>query len=44
MWSCKKQDIYQKEFPTMWCPECQTSIAQAELEDKEEDCLFSLFF
>ena len=26
---------YKKEFPTIWCPECQTSIAQAELEDKE---------
>ncbi len=27
--------IYKKDFPTLWCPECQTSIAQAELEDKE---------
>jgi len=27
--------IYKKEFPTIWCPECQTAIAQAELEDKE---------
>ena len=31
----KKNLAYQKEFPTIWCPECQTSIAQAELEDKE---------
>ncbi len=37
----KKKDIYKKEFPTIWCPECQTSIAQAELEDKEEKSLFS---
>jgi valyl-tRNA synthetase len=32
---------YKKEFPTLWCPECQTSIAQAELEDKEQTTLFS---
>ena len=25
----------------MWCSECQTSIAQAELEDKEQNSLFS---
>ncbi|MBI5148805.1 class I tRNA ligase family protein, partial [Candidatus Pacearchaeota archaeon] len=37
----KKGDVYKKEFPTIWCPECQTAIAQAELEDKEENGLFS---
>ena len=37
----KSGEAYQKDFPTMWCPECQTSIAQAELEDKEEKSLFS---
>ncbi|MCK5149588.1 valine--tRNA ligase [Candidatus Pacearchaeota archaeon] len=37
----KKKEAYKKEFPTLWCPECQTSIAQAELEDKEETSLFS---
>lgn len=37
----KKDLAYRKKFPTIWCPECQTSIAQAELEDKEEDSLFS---
>jgi valyl-tRNA synthetase len=37
----KKGDIEKKEFPTLWCPECQTTIAQAELEDKEENSLFS---
>jgi len=36
-----KKEIYKKDFPTMWCPECQTSIAQAELEDKEGSSLFS---
>ena len=33
--------VYQKEFPTIWCPECQTSIAQAELEDKESKTHFT---
>jgi len=37
----KKEIAYQKEFPTLWCPECQTSIAQAELEDKTSKTLFS---
>ena len=32
--------IYKLGFPSIWCPECQTAIAQAELEDKE----FSSFF
>ena len=33
--------VYTKEFPTIWCPECQTAIAQAELEDKELGSQFS---
>jgi valyl-tRNA synthetase len=33
--------IYKKGFPTLWCPECQTSVAQAELDDKELPGLFS---
>ncbi len=37
----KGKHIYKKKFPTIWCPECQTSIAQAELEDKEGTSLFS---
>lgn len=37
----EKGEIYKKEFPTLWCPECQTSIAQAELEDKEEKSSFN---
>ncbi len=37
----KRGEAYKKEFPTIWCPECQTSIAQAELEDKEQATLFS---
>jgi valyl-tRNA synthetase len=37
----KSKEIYRKKFPTIWCPECQTSIAQAELEDKEFGSVFS---
>ena len=37
----KKGEIYRKDFPTIWCPECQTSIAQAELEDKKQTTLLS---
>lgn len=36
-----KKQIYKKDFPTLWCTECQTSIAQAELEDKSHPNLFS---
>ncbi len=36
-----KKLAYKKEFPTIWCPECQTTIAQAELEDKEFEGIFS---
>jgi valyl-tRNA synthetase len=37
----KKDLVYKKEFPTIWCPDCQTAIAQAELEDKEEESAFT---
>lgn len=33
----KKNLIYQAEQPTMWCPLCQTALAQADLEDKGEE-------
>lgn len=29
----KKGRIYRKEAPVLWCPKCQTAIAQAELKD-----------
>ncbi len=32
---------YQKDAPTMWCPECQTGISQVECEDKELDSHFN---
>ena len=31
----RKDRVYRKEAPTLWCPECQTAVAQAETEDKE---------
>ena len=31
----KKGKAYRKEMPVLWCPCCQTSIAQAELENKD---------
>lgn len=36
-----KDLIYRDEFPTTFCVNCQTPIAQAELEDKEENALFT---
>ncbi len=36
----KKGRIYRKRTPFMWCPECQTSIAQVELNDKEKKSKF----
>ncbi|MDU5082428.1 valine--tRNA ligase [uncultured Tissierella sp.] len=32
---------YMKESPVLWCTECQTSIAQAELETIEKDTTFN---
>ncbi len=32
---------YEKESPVLWCTECQTSIAQAELEGKELESTFN---
>jgi len=37
----KSNIVYNAQFPTIWCPECQTPIAQAELEDKEKDTFFT---
>ncbi|GBE55783.1 valine--tRNA ligase [archaeon BMS3Bbin15] len=32
---------YRKESPFIWCPNCQTAIAQVELEDKEMKSSFN---
>ncbi len=36
----KKGREYRKRTPFMWCPECQTSIAQVEMKDKVKDSDF----
>ncbi|MDY6788377.1 MAG: valine--tRNA ligase [Candidatus Nanohaloarchaea archaeon] len=33
----QKNLMYRKEDPVIWCPECRTGIAQADLEDEEEE-------
>ncbi|HEY1350610.1 MAG TPA: valine--tRNA ligase [Ktedonobacteraceae bacterium] len=30
--------VYRREAPTIWCPECRTAIAQAEINDLEREC------
>ncbi len=37
----EKEHAYRQEAPVVWCPHCQTAIAQAELEDKEAETLFN---
>ncbi|MCQ1530455.1 valine--tRNA ligase [Lutispora saccharofermentans] len=37
----KDGKAYMKESPVLWCSECQTSIAQAELETIEKDTTFN---
>ncbi|UCD97613.1 MAG: valine--tRNA ligase [Chloroflexota bacterium] len=32
--------IYRQEAPTIWCPECQTAIAQADVNDWERETEF----
>jgi len=36
----RKGLAYRKEAPTIWCPECQTAIAQAELDDLDRESTF----
>ncbi len=36
----EKGRVYRKEAPTLWCPECHTAIAQAEVEDAEHASVF----
>lgn len=37
----KKGKVYFSEAPALWCTECRTAIAQAELETKEIPSLFN---
>ncbi|MFH1188596.1 MAG: valine--tRNA ligase [bacterium] len=32
----EKGGLYRSKLPILWCPFCQTALAQADLEDKEE--------
>jgi len=36
----RKGLVYRQKAPTIWCPECQTAIAQAELDDLERETTF----
>ena len=36
----RKDQAYRREAPTIWCPECQTAVAQAELNDLERESEF----
>lgn len=35
--------VYAQQAPTLWCPECQTAIAQAEVDDATLPTLFTTF-
>jgi len=37
----KKGRVYRKLAPTIWCPKCETAIAQVELKDKELKSTFN---
>lgn len=37
----QKKKVYFSEAPALWCTECQTAIAQAELETKEKTTVFN---
>ena len=37
----KKERVYRKDAPAMWCPECKTGVAQVEVQDKEIDSVFN---
>lgn len=37
----RKNRVYRKEAPVIWCPHCQTALAQADLEDKEQETFFN---
>jgi valyl-tRNA synthetase len=36
----RKGLAYQQEAPAIWCPECQTALAQAELNDLDRETTF----
>ncbi|MEJ2351483.1 MAG: valine--tRNA ligase [Anaerolineales bacterium] len=36
----RKSLVYRQQAPTIWCPECRTGIAQADLNDLERESQF----
>ena len=36
----RRGEIYRQKTPVLYCPQCQTSVAQAEVEDKERPGVF----
>ena len=36
----RKGLVYHQEAPTIWCPECSTAIAQADLNDLDRESVF----
>lgn len=36
----RKGLVYRDRSPTLWCPECRTSLAQADLEGREEQTAY----
>jgi valyl-tRNA synthetase len=37
----KKDAVYRRETPALWCTECRTAVAQAEEDDVEGETLFT---
>jgi len=37
----KKERVYRKDAPAMWCPECRTGVSQVEVQDKEVASTFN---
>ncbi len=37
----KKDRVYRKNAPAMWCPLCETAISQVECQDAEKDSTFN---
>lgn len=37
----RKGRVNRRESPALWCPECRTAIAQADLEDREKETTFN---
>jgi valyl-tRNA synthetase len=36
----RRGHVYRKEAPSLWCPQCRTAIAQAEIEDHDHPSEF----